>query len=289
MGCVHPPQKISCFRTGSHMLKKGTYLSQPLPRRLNSNACLLENACGHRPCLLQETGGWFPLTVSTLVSSMREFLDFRGCPTHILLLNQKPFSPISSTAQVVKWRWHNLQGLGGHGLSAKQSDDSLRNIPGWLRPRPKPSQFWPQWGILALHSHVYSGLVQIFLSRSILYLPLWESTVTTNVPMDGNDPRGWRDWQRAEWDQRLKGLRRGEKACQRSKNKKHVAKNAFDIGAALSEIWEPHPPQNYACSLTLPHPNPWTAGAGQAWGPACSWVRSLLPHARPSYAGNRPS
>lgn len=29
-------------------------------------------------------------------------------------------------------------------------------------------------------------------------------TVTTNVPMDGNDPRGGRDWQWAEWDQELK-------------------------------------------------------------------------------------
>lgn len=136
-------------------------------------------------------------------------------------------------------------------MSAEQRDDSLRNIP---------SQLQPPWSQLSfgratefLRCPATSVLTRLrFSCGSTLHLPLWESTVTTNVPMDGNYPRGWRDWQRAEWDQRLKGLQRGKKPCQRSKNKKTCCKEC--IGHQHGPKWDPHPALNYACSLT---PQPW--------------------------------
>lgn len=277
MGCVYP-LKNNLLPLHRKPYVKDTYLSQPVPCRLNSNVCLFGNARG--PCLRHGIEGWFPLTVDTLIVSMREFLDYRGCLTHILLLNKTSFSPISSTASVVKWRWQNLPDAA---CMPRRGMTLLGISPTGCNPL-KPSQFWPRWRILALPSHVFSGPAQIFLWRSTLHLPLWEFTVTTNVPMDGNDPRGRRDWQQAEWDQRLKGLRRGKEACRRRKNKKHVAK--MRLTSARPQVRSPSDPE--LCLQPYP-PTLRTAGAGQAWGPACSWVRSLLPHARPSYAGNRPS
>lgn len=97
-------------------------------------------------------------------------------------------------------------------------------------------------------------------------MPLGNPSVTTNVPMDGNDPRGGGDWQWAERDQELK-VSKESRGLSEEHEYKHVVKHVHNISMALDVTWEP--PQPKAMPVVIP---PWTVGAGHTWGPRRSWV-----------------
>lgn len=83
-------------------------------------------------------------------------------------------------------------------------------------------------------------------------MPSGNPTATTNVPMDGNDPRGCRDWQWAEWDQELKVSEesRGLSETYKLKKKKKCCKVCLkhQHGPSCDMGTPPPPTPNYACS-----------------------------------------
>lgn len=133
--------------------------------------------------------------------------------------------------------------------------------------------FWPTKLCL-------SGLVRVFCQDPTLCHPLRES--------DHHNQRshGW-EWPSGMWrltesrvGPRIKGLWRVKRLVWGKKIKTRYKVHPQHQHALCYDMGTPPP-------LTMPAViPPWTARAGHTWGPVHSWVYSLLPHARPKYAGN---
>lgn len=146
------------------------------------------------PLFIPQADSYWP---STWASLMRKFLNITGCLTHILALNQPACSHLDhqglTAATRSRERWHILMSSLSFALLTLSK---LAGISNRLRLAATENS-WTRKLLLLNH-------VMVFCQNLPSAIPSGNPTVTTNVPMDGNDPRGCRDWQWTEWDQELK-------------------------------------------------------------------------------------
>ncbi len=164
---------------GNVTCKKCTYLWQPLPCWLNEKRVYFKSL-EEPPLFIPQADSYWP---STWPSLMREFLNIRGCLTHILALNQPSCSHLYhqglAAVTYCRERWHILLPLWSPGrrtsIQGAASVVSLRNAP----PRNlKPPQFgcsreflnyetmpfWPRRNFLS-RSYAVPTLPGILLSQ----------------------------------------------------------------------------------------------------------------------------
>lgn len=156
------------------------------------------------PLFIPQADSYWPSKWPTL---MREFLNIRGCLTHILALNQP------SRSHLYHQDWPIPTHPSPPYVSRKEHVACLYSEPQagprveFLRNASPCNLTTPKFGCSRAflnYKTMPSGFAVIICQEFPCTIPSRDPAVTTNVPMDGNDPRGCTDWQWAEWNQELK-------------------------------------------------------------------------------------